>query len=80
MPQPEHILEVRELSVRFGATRVLDNLAFTVQPGLSLAIIGPNGVGKSVLLRAAPWLDPRRRPHSLESVSTNWLRASEAGP
>jgi zinc transport system ATP-binding protein len=48
----ESMLEVKDLSVRFGRTRVLRQLSFRVEQGTSLAIIGPNGVGKSVLLRA----------------------------
>ena len=48
----EAALEVRDLSVGFGDTRVLQNVTFTLQQGASLAIIGPNGAGKSVLLRA----------------------------
>jgi zinc transport system ATP-binding protein len=51
-PGADNVLEVRDLSVRFGATRVLNDLTFDVRRGMSLAIIGPNGVGKSVLLRA----------------------------
>jgi zinc transport system ATP-binding protein len=46
------ILEVDQLSVGFGATRVLANLSFTVSRASSLAVIGPNGAGKTVLLRA----------------------------
>jgi len=49
---PDNVLEVEQLSVRFGARQVIRDLAFTVAQGTSLAIIGPNGVGKSVLLRA----------------------------
>ncbi len=45
-------LEVSRLSVRFGATTVLRDLTFTVPRGASLAIIGPNGSGKTVLIRA----------------------------
>ena len=51
MPQPDNILDVVSLSVRFGKTQVLSNLTFSVPRGTSLAIIGPNGVGKTVLLR-----------------------------
>jgi zinc transport system ATP-binding protein len=46
------VLEVQDLSVRFGANPVLADLSFSIPPGATLAIIGPNGAGKSVLLRA----------------------------
>jgi zinc transport system ATP-binding protein len=49
---PDDILEVEDLSVRFGSTQVLKNLTFTIQAEMCVAIIGPNGIGKSVLLRA----------------------------
>jgi zinc transport system ATP-binding protein len=45
------ILEVKNLSVRFGAETILDNLSFVLKPKDILVIIGPNGAGKSVLLR-----------------------------
>jgi zinc transport system ATP-binding protein len=45
-------LEVRDLSVRFGANVVLGHLSFTVPEASSLAIIGPNGAGKTVLFKA----------------------------
>jgi zinc transport system ATP-binding protein len=45
-------LEVRDLTVRFGANAVLAHLSFTVPEGSSLAIIGPNGAGKTVLFKA----------------------------
>lgn len=45
-------LEVDDLTVRLGATDVLRNLSFKLARGESLAVIGPNGSGKTVLLRA----------------------------
>ncbi len=48
----DHILEVERLSVRFGDNLVLNDLSFQVAKGSSLAVIGPNGVGKTVLLQA----------------------------
>ena len=45
-------LEVEHLSVRFGKTVVLDDLSFAVPRATSLAIIGPNGSGKTVLFKA----------------------------
>lgn len=46
------VLDVRNLTVRFGALTVLEDLSFQVARGSSLAVIGPNGSGKTVLFRA----------------------------
>ncbi|WP_108662615.1 heme ABC exporter ATP-binding protein CcmA [Acuticoccus kandeliae] len=45
-------LIVDELRVDRGERRVLDGVSFTVDPGTARAVTGPNGVGKSTLLRA----------------------------
>jgi zinc transport system ATP-binding protein len=45
-------LEVDAITVRFGRTTVLENLSFDVRRGTALAIIGPNGCGKTVLFKA----------------------------
>jgi len=45
-------LEVAHLTVAFGKTRVIEDLSFEVEAGSSLAIIGPNGSGKTVLVKA----------------------------
>ncbi len=47
-----HALEVEHLSVAFGRTEVLRDLSFRVAQGSTLALIGPNGSGKTVLFRA----------------------------
>jgi zinc transport system ATP-binding protein len=44
-------LELREVSLAFRGMPVLERVNLTVQPGHFIAIIGPNGGGKSVLLR-----------------------------
>lgn len=46
------ILAVEHLSVSFGKTRVFGELNFTVSEGDALAVIGPNGSGKTVLFKA----------------------------
>ena len=49
MKQP--ILEAKQLSVGYGTKVVLENLSFPVRRGELLTLIGPNGGGKSTLLR-----------------------------
>jgi zinc transport system ATP-binding protein len=51
-PAPEHVLEVEHLSVRFGRLAVVRDLSFALRAGSALAVIGPNGSGKTVLFRA----------------------------
>ncbi|HEY4201926.1 MAG TPA: ABC transporter ATP-binding protein [Devosiaceae bacterium] len=41
-----------DATVRFGSRTVLDKLSFTVPPGRTVAILGPNGRGKTTALRA----------------------------
>ena len=43
------VLEVNNLSKRFGGIVAVDNVSFTVNDGDILGIIGPNGSGKSTL-------------------------------
>lgn len=46
------ILSIKNLGVKFGDFTALKNLSFKLEPGAALAIIGPNGSGKTVLIRA----------------------------
>jgi zinc transport system ATP-binding protein len=46
------ILSVRDLAVRFGEKPVLSGVTFTLAEGGTLAVIGPNGSGKTVLAKA----------------------------
>lgn len=47
----EEALEVRELSKSFEGQPVFQNLSFKLRTGDRVALIGPNGVGKSTLFR-----------------------------
>jgi ABC-2 type transport system ATP-binding protein len=45
------VIEVRELSKRFGAVTAVDGLSFQVRAGAVTGFLGPNGAGKTTTLR-----------------------------
>jgi len=45
-------VEIRDVSIRFGPVRVLEQLSLTVAPSEFLVLLGPSGCGKSTLLNA----------------------------
>lgn len=47
----KNIIEVRNLSVKYGDLTVLDNLSFDIKQGEIFLIVGGSGCGKSTLLR-----------------------------
>ena len=75
------LLEVKDLSIRFGGITALDRFNFSVQQGEILSIIGPNGAGKTCVFNCITRIyDPtggsiefpgqdllRMRPHQIIS-------------
>ncbi|MEV1002278.1 ATP-binding cassette domain-containing protein [Nonomuraea sp. NPDC050202] len=51
------MIEVRGLTMRYGGTVAVDDLTFTVKPGLVTGFLGPNGAGKSTTMRAVLGLE-----------------------
>ena len=51
------MIEVSELTKRYGPTIAVDGLTFTVRPGHVTGFLGPNGAGKSTTLRLILGLD-----------------------
>jgi ABC-2 type transport system ATP-binding protein len=51
------MIQVRELSKRFGKVQAVDALSFDVLPGRVTGFLGPNGAGKSTTMRLILGLD-----------------------
>ncbi len=54
MPEPAHaepVLDLREITRRFGSKTVVDGVSLTVARGEIFGLLGPNGSGKSTLIR-----------------------------
>jgi len=45
------VLELNDLSRRYGSVVALDGLTFSVQPGQLMGFVGPNGAGKTTAMR-----------------------------
>jgi len=52
------MLEVKNLSVRFGNYHIINDLSFTAEEGQWLMLVGPNGAGKSTVLGAIAQTTP----------------------
>jgi ABC-2 type transport system ATP-binding protein len=51
------VIEARGLTKRYGETIAVDDLSFTVRPGIVTGFLGPNGSGKSTTMRLILGLD-----------------------
>ena len=51
------MIEVENLSKRYGTKLAVDGLSFVVQPGMVTGFLGPNGAGKSTTMRMIAGLD-----------------------
>ncbi|MFN2387231.1 MAG: ABC transporter ATP-binding protein [Thermoanaerobaculia bacterium] len=49
--ESDEIIEVRELTKRFGAVTAVDGLSFQVRRGEILGLLGPNGAGKTTTIQ-----------------------------
>ena len=58
-PREGAVLEVQNLSVRYGGVQALSNVSLSVKKGELVTVIGANGAGKSSLLNAVMGIVPK---------------------
>ena len=51
------MIDVAQLSKRYGETLAVDDLSFEIRPGMVTGFLGPNGAGKSTTMRLIVGLD-----------------------
>ena len=68
------MIEVRGLTKRYGDKLAVDDLTFTVRPGIVTGFLGPNGAGKSTTMRMI--LGPGRADRRARRPSTAGRTAS----
>ncbi len=52
------MLDVIDITVKFGDREVLRDISFNLRPGRMIALLGPNGAGKTTLIRSLNGLLP----------------------
>ena len=71
----EALLEVDDITLRFGGVTAIDSVSFDVQPGELFAIIGPNGAGKTSIFNAISQVyEPQRGDIRFEGTSVFGMR------
>src|SRR4051794_10820081 len=71
------MIEARNLTKRYGDRTAVDDLSFTVRPGIVTGFLGPNGAGKSTTMRMIVGLD---RPTAGTALVNGKPYAEHGGP
>ncbi len=74
------MLEIRDLTKRFGGQTVVDHVSFAVRPGEITGYLGPNGSGKSTTVKMITGLlhPPRDRFSSTGAIFATTPPASSS--
>src|SRR3954454_17286744 len=74
-------LVARDISKSFAAVQVLDRVSLVVAPGDRVGVVGPNGIGKSTLLRVLAGLEEPDRGRVVRAGAVGYLpQEPEARP
>lgn len=71
------MLEIRNLTKKYGAKTAVDNISFTVPNGKVTGFLGPNGAGKSTTMRMVVGLE---KPTSGQALVDGEKYASKSSP
>jgi ATPase subunit of ABC transporter with duplicated ATPase domains len=66
-------LAARDISKSFAARQVLDRVSLVVSPGDRIGIVGPNGIGKSTLLKVLAGLEQPDTGRVIRSGAVGYL-------
>ena len=66
-------LYARDISKSFADRLVLDRISLVVSPGDRIGVVGPNGIGKSTLLRVLAGLEPPDRGRVVANGAVGYL-------
>jgi len=69
------MLELRGLTVRFGALRAVNHVDLSVDEGALVGLIGPNGAGKTTLIDAVSGIVPAQGEILFDGERIDHLRA-----
>ena len=75
------VVELHDISMRWGSRTVLERINLTLLEGERLAVVGPSGTGKSTVLRIlAGLLLPTTGNYRLHGVPQQYLRLDQRRP
>ena len=72
-PSAKKVLEVHNITKRFGEKTVLEKISFSIHKGEKVAIMGHNGIGKSTLLKIL------MGQHQADAGAYEWPQQSQVG-
>ena len=80
MSMEKYSVSIKDLSLNFGAVKVLQNLDVDIHEGEFLVLLGPSGCGKSTLLNCiAGLLDPSEGQIHIGGKNVTWEEPKDRG-